>query len=75
MGLRPRAAAIRGDDYQHAVGWYWACEMLADLDIDNVTIEEPSAGSFEDVVVRRRSGTTRYIQVKRLAELRTERAP
>ncbi len=64
MGLRPRAAAIRGDHYQHAVGWYWACEMLADPDIDNVTIEDPSAGSFDDVVVRRRSGTTRYIQVK-----------
>lgn len=64
MGLRPRAAAIRGDDYQHAVGWYCACEMLADPDIDSVTIEDPSAGSFDDVVVRRRSGTTRYIQVK-----------
>ena len=64
MVLRPRAAAIRGDDYQHAVGWYWACEMLADPDIDSVTIEDASAGSFDDVVVRRRSGTTRYIQVK-----------
>lgn len=64
MGLRPRAAAIRGDDYQHAVGWYWACEMLADPEIDSVTIEDPSAGSFDDVVVRRRSGTARYIQVK-----------
>lgn len=64
MVLRPRAAAIRGDDYQHAVGWYWACEMLHDPDIDSVTIEDPSGGSFDDVVVRWRSGTTRYIQVK-----------
>lgn len=64
MVLRPRAAAIRGDDYQHAVGWYWACEMLVDPDIESVTIEDPGAGSFDDVVVRWRSGTTRYIQVK-----------
>lgn len=64
MTLRPRAAAIRGDDYQHAVGWYWSCEMLVDPVIDSVTIEDPGAGSFDDVVVRRRTGAHQYIQVK-----------
>jgi hypothetical protein len=28
MILPPRAAAVRGDDYQYAVGWVAACEAL-----------------------------------------------
>jgi hypothetical protein len=64
MSLSARAAAIRGDDYQHAVGWYWACRALQDPDIETVSIEDPGGGSFDDVVVRRRSGRTQYIQVK-----------
>ena len=44
MTLTPRAAAIRGDDYQHAIGWFWACEMLRDPDIETVTIEDPAGG-------------------------------
>lgn len=64
MTLTPRAAAIRGDDYQHAIGWFWACEMLRDPDIETVTIEDPAGGSFDDVLVRRREGANTCIQAK-----------
>lgn len=64
MTLPARAAAIRGDDYQHAIGWYWTCRMLHDPSIDSVTIEHPSGGYFDDVVVRRHQGHDTYIQAK-----------
>jgi hypothetical protein len=64
MTLAPRAAAVRGDDYQHAIGWYYACCALNDEDIASVTIEDKSGGSFDDVVVRHRAGPDKYIQAK-----------
>jgi hypothetical protein len=64
MPLPPRAAAIRGDNYQHTVGWFWACQMLRDPDIETVAIEDPASGHFDDVVVRRRRAANTYVQVK-----------
>lgn len=64
MTLSPRAAAIRGDNYQHAIGWYWTCQMLLDPDIETIAIEDPSAGSFDDVTIGRREGQHTYIQAK-----------
>ncbi|MEE8601310.1 SAVED domain-containing protein [Euzebya tangerina] len=64
MTLPSRAAAIRGDDYQHAIGWYWACQMLQDPDIGSVTIEDPEGGAFDDILIRRRTGLDTYIQAK-----------
>jgi len=64
MSLAPRAAAIRGDDYQHAIGWYWACQAIDDPDIVSVSIEDAAGGHFDDVVVRRRRGPDLYWQVK-----------
>jgi hypothetical protein len=64
MSLAPRAAAIRGDDYQHAVGWYWACQALDDPDTRSVSIEDAAGGHFDDVVVRRRQGPDLFWQVK-----------
>ncbi|MCA1278269.1 SAVED domain-containing protein [Saccharopolyspora sp. 7B] len=64
MALSARAAAIRGDDYQHVVGWYWACCMLNDPEIGSIGVEDPAGGAFDDVVVRRGSGRTSYFQVK-----------
>lgn len=64
MSLPPRAAAIRGDDYQHAVGWVAACEALCDPDIQSISVEDAHGGHFDDVVTRRRSGPDVYIQVK-----------
>jgi hypothetical protein len=54
MSLAPRAAAIRGDGYQHAIGWYWACQALDDPGIVFVSIEDAAGGYFDDVVVRYR---------------------
>lgn len=64
MSLPSRAAAIRGDDYQHVIGWYWCCKMLDDSDIETVGIEDTDGGSFDDVVVRRRQNINTYIQAK-----------
>ena len=64
MSLPPRAAAIRGDDYQHAIGWYWACQALDNPDTVSVSIEDPAGGHFDDVVVRHRQQPDQYWQVK-----------
>jgi SMODS-associated and fused to various effectors sensor domain len=64
VSLPARAAAIRGDDYQHAVGWVAACQALCDPDIQSVSIEDADGGHFDDVVTRRRTGRDTYIQVK-----------
>jgi WD40 repeat protein len=64
LALPARASAIRGDDFQHAIGWYWASRALTEQVIDSVSIEDASGGSFDDVVVRRRSGTDTFLQIK-----------
>lgn len=67
MTLQARAAALRGDDYQHVVGLYQVCRMLVDEGIESVSIEDAAGGAFDDVVVRMRTTTGRpheYIQVK-----------
>lgn len=67
MTLPPRAAAIRGDDYQHMIGAYHACRALTDPDITSVSVEDADGGAFDDVVVRMRAGSAaphHYIQVK-----------
>lgn len=64
MPLPARSAPIRGDDYQHAVGWLWACRMLEDRQIASVSVEDRDGGAFDDVVVRRITGRNTYIQAK-----------
>ena len=64
MALPAHASAIRGDDLQHAVGWYWASRALVDSDIHSVSIEDAAGGSFDDVVVRRRAGKDSFWQIK-----------
>jgi hypothetical protein len=64
VNLPARAAALRGDDYQHAIGWWWACKMLSDPNIVSVSIEDSGGGSFDDVVIRRGRGADTYWQVK-----------
>jgi hypothetical protein len=64
MSLPPRAAAVRGDDYQYAVGWTTACEALCTPDIQSVSIEDAAGGHFDDIVTRRLSAPDTFIQVK-----------
>jgi hypothetical protein len=64
MSLPARAAAVRGDDYQYAIGWTAACEALCDPDIQSVSIEDADGGHFDDIVIRRLSAPDAYIQVK-----------
>lgn len=67
MTLPPRAAAIRGDDYQHAIGAYHVCRLLNDPDIASVSIEDAQGGAFDDVVVRvhpDRGKAHEYVQIK-----------
>lgn len=64
MTLPARAAAVRGDDYQYAAGWYWACRALTDPDVVSVSVEDAGGGSFDDVVVCHRTRPSSYKQVK-----------
>ncbi|MEV4624590.1 SAVED domain-containing protein [Asanoa sp. NPDC049573] len=59
-----RAAALRGDDYQHIIGWYWACQALLDPDIISISIEDVDGGAFDDIVVRRHTDPSCFLQVK-----------
>ncbi len=66
-GLRPpaRAAAVRGDNYQYAVGWEYACRALTDPGITSISIEDAGAGQFDDLAVRRNDAQPdEYFQVK-----------
>ena len=53
MNLPARAAAIRGDNLQHAVGLYTVLEALDDEHAISVSIEDADGGAFDDVVLRR----------------------
>jgi hypothetical protein len=64
VALPARAAVIRGDDFQHAIGWCWASRALTDPAIHSVSIEDVGGGSFDDLVVRRRSGEDSFWQIK-----------
>lgn len=65
--LRPRAAVLRGDDYQHIIGLYEALQVLTDPDLESVHIEDAAGGAFDDIVVRGTAASgrpMRCIQVK-----------
>ncbi|MFD9669956.1 SAVED domain-containing protein [Rhodococcus sp. NPDC059968] len=62
--LAPRAAALRGDDYQHIIGWWWMCKALREENIESISIEDASGGAYDDIVVRRRNAPHTYWQVK-----------
>jgi hypothetical protein len=65
--LPARAAAIRGDDFQHILGLFHALDLVLDPEVNSVSIEDADGGAFDDIVVRRRQGSgasTRYYQVK-----------
>lgn len=67
MTLPARAAALRGDDYQHVIGLYNALRALNEPDIESVNVEDADGGAFDDIVVRwhRRSAKPdEYFQVK-----------
>ncbi|WP_243060014.1 SAVED domain-containing protein [Nocardioides sp. SR21] len=63
--LPSRAAAIRGDNLQHAVGLHTLLVALQDEHAVSVSIEDTHGGAFDDVVLRRCDGYPgRWIQVK-----------
>jgi hypothetical protein len=64
VNLPARAAAVRGDDFQYTLGWYWACTALSEPGYESVSVEDSGAGSFDDVVVLRHDGNHRYQQAK-----------
>lgn len=64
MNLPARAAAVRGDEYQYTYAWWVACEAMNNGDVVSVSVEDPSGGSFDDVVTRRRTRPDSYEQVK-----------
>jgi hypothetical protein len=63
--LPARAAAIRGDNLQHAVGLHTVLHALQDEHAVSVSIEDSHGGAFDDVVLRRDSGVPgTWMQVK-----------
>ncbi|WP_137120536.1 SAVED domain-containing protein [Segeticoccus rhizosphaerae] len=63
--LPARAAAIRGDNLQHAVGLHTVLQALQDEHAESVSIEDPDGGAFDDVVLRRAEGLPgTWMQVK-----------
>lgn len=64
-GPSASGARLTGDDLQHLVAWYWALNTLRrEHDIEAIEIEALEAGNVDDVVVRRRSGPSEFIQSK-----------
>jgi hypothetical protein len=68
IGIAPVAASRQGHDYQDLYGWWRALDLLRPLRrIARVSIEDPSAGSFDDVTIRIVEGASRpneFVQVK-----------
>jgi len=64
----PSAARRAGDRYQDLYGWYRALELLRPArKVWRVCIEDPSAGSFDDVTIRPAPDTSHpaeFVQVK-----------
>jgi hypothetical protein len=67
-GIAPVAASRQGHDYQDLYGWFRALDLLRPTrHVTRVSIEDPSAQSFDDVTITRTPGTAKaheFIQVK-----------
>jgi hypothetical protein len=63
--LSPSGARIRGDDYQHVCAWLQALRALQpESGIVAIGIEDPEAGSVDDVTVYRDDQTQEFFQAK-----------
>jgi CBASS immunity sensor of nucleotide second messenger signals len=62
------SAILSGEDYQHIFSWRLVLELLMpSKNVCSVTVEDPDAGSVDDVTVRYEEGTSlpdRFYQVK-----------
>lgn len=70
----PTGVRIAGDDYQWLVAWLQCVVALDGRQKDRITsvgVEVPEVAPFDDVVVRRESGLSTYIQVKYTVDLRS----
>jgi hypothetical protein len=67
-GIAPVAATRQGHDYQDLYGWWRALDLLRPTrHVTSVSIEDPSALSFDDVTITRTAGAGKpheFIQVK-----------
>lgn len=71
-GRSPSGVRIAGDEYQHLVAWNEVLNALRpNSDVTSITVEAPKAGNVDDVVLRRKSGSHRYIQVKHAVDATT----
>lgn len=62
------AARLTGDDYQHLHAWLFVLELkMPSRQVRQVTLEDASAGSIDDVTIRHEAGTSQpdlFYQVK-----------
>jgi hypothetical protein len=72
----PSGTRLQGDDYQHLFSWLFMLELLMpERKADRVTIEDASAGSFDDVTVRRDANSSlpdEFNQIKYHVDHRSE---
>ena len=63
--LSPSGARIRGDEYQHLIGWIQVvCAVLPNSNVIEVGIEDPDAGNADDVTIYKSSGPKEFFQIK-----------
>lgn len=70
------AARLSGDDYQHLYAWFYVLELLMPgRNVRQVTVEDATAGSVDDVTIRHDLGTSQpdsFHQVKYHVDHRSE---
>jgi hypothetical protein len=70
------APRLSGDDYQHLYAWLHTLELLMpEKKVQSVTVEDPLAGSVDDVTVQYEIGTAQpdcFYQIKYHVDLRNE---
>jgi len=63
--LSPSGARIRGDEYQHLIGWLQVVRaLLPDSGVTKIGIEDPDAGNADDVTIYKNNEPSDFSQIK-----------
>ena len=63
--LSSSGARIRGDEYQHLIGWIQVIRaILPNSNVVEVGIEDPDAGNADDVTIYKSNGPNEFFQIK-----------
>lgn len=63
--LSSSGARVRGDEYQHLIGWIQVIRaVLPNSNVNEVGIEDPDAGNADDITIYKSSGSNEFFQIK-----------